>query len=336
MRPALLIALAAACSSPPAKPAPAPPPRPAPPLVATSEPLDGAAQDATQEGVPPAPAADAGTAAERDAPGARRLLGRVAGIPIAPEDLLLEWQAFDSRQLWLSLEKLIATRLAFAEAQRLGIRLQPDAVDARSASERRRAEEELERANPGKSAAEVIEVELGQDPERYFDRLREGIVRQLLAERAVRAWTLSNEHVAIRLIVVPEGEMEGVRARLAAGEEFAALAREASVDDSAEDGGWVPFVVRQELSPLARLAFATPIGEVGGPIPASGHEVLIRVEERAEPLDGDWSALRAPVEKSLAEEPVREGEFLHWKLAMERRYPVDLSPLVDLLGLARR
>ena len=33
------------------------------------------------------------------------------------------------------------------------------------------------------------------------------------------------------------------------------------------------------------------------------------------------------------EYPVRDGEFVHWKLNMERRYPIDVEPLKQLLGI---
>ena len=36
-----------------------------------------------------------------------------------------------------------------------------------------------------------------------------------------------------------------------------------------------------------------------------------------------------------AEHPVQDGEFMHWKLMMEKRYPIDLGPLWTLVGAAR-
>ena len=33
--------------------------------------------------------------------------------------------------------------------------------------------------------------------------------------------------------------------------------------------------------------------------------------------------------------PVADSEFVHWKLTMEGRYPIDLGPLWSLIGAAR-
>ena len=87
-----------------------------------------------------------------------------------------------------------------------------------------------------------------------------------------------------------------------------------------------------DLPPRPRLAFQTPPGELGGPLPTADHVFLIRVEEKRAPLEGDWPAVREAVGASLAEHPVLDSEFLHWKLAMEKRYPIDMRPLIDLLG----
>ena len=97
----------------------------------------------------------------------------------------------------------------------------------------------------------------------------------------------------------------------------------------------VPFVVAQERSPLARAAFETPVGEIAGPMPIADHQFWIRVEEKRAPLEGDWDALETTVEASLAEHPVEDAEFVHWKLTMEARYPIDLGPLWSLIGASK-
>ena len=124
--------------------------------------------------------------------------------------------------------------------------------------------------------------------------------------------------------------------RLAQGEDFSALAREYSVDESAVNEGLVPYLVRQEHSPLARVVFDAAIGEVVGPVPAAGHHFLCRVEQRRPAISGAWTSLRGPVEDSLRTAPVEESEFLHWKLEMERRYAVDLAPLLERLEVSPR
>lgn len=263
-------------------------------------------------------------------------LGWIAGQPLEAEELLLEWGDVASRELYLVIDKLVAARLALAEAARLGIRLAPEAVEQRFGAEREKLSKEVARGKKARTLEEFIQGELGFEPARYLERVRRATIRQMLAERAVRAASLAGESVGLRLIVVAsEEQREAVRAALAEGRAFAEVAHEFSVDDSKKDGGLVPFVMPEERSPLARLAFQTAVGEVAGPLPISDHHFWVRVEERRAPLEGDWSRIEAPVEASLARYPVGDAEFVHWKLAMEGRYPIDLGPLWSLIGAAR-
>jgi parvulin-like peptidyl-prolyl isomerase len=263
-------------------------------------------------------------------------LGWIAGKPLEAEELLVEWGDASSRELWLVIDKLVAARLALAEAERLGIRLAPEAVEERFAADRARLEKEIARTGKERPLEEFIEERLGFEPKRYLERVRRATIRQMLAERAVRVASFAEESAALRLIVVETPEaVEAVKAALAAGEAFADVARARSVDDSKDQGGLVPFVLPEERSPLARLAFQTPVGEVAGPLPVGDHQFWVRVEEKRPALEGDWATIGDRIEASLAQHPVGDAEFVHWKLTMERRYPIDLGPLWSLVGAAR-
>ena len=267
---------------------------------------------------------------------AHQPLGWIAGEPLEPEELLVEWGDAASRELWLVINKLVSARLALAEAGRLGIRLAPEAVEERYASERAKLLKQIEKEAKGRSLEEFIQSELGFEPSRYLERVRKGTIRQMIAERAVRANSLASDSVTLRLIVAANEEgAEKVRAALASGRAFADVASELSVDDSRRNGGLVPYLVKEERSPLARLAFETPVGEVAGPVPIADHQFWIRVEERHTPLEGDWSVVQAPVEDSLKRFPIDDPEFAYWKMIMERRYPIDLGPLGSLIGATR-
>jgi hypothetical protein len=281
------------------------------------------AQEAAE---PPAPKAFAPTP-----------LGTVAGLPLHAEELLVEWGDASSREMWLILDKLVAARLALAEADRLGIKIAPEEVEQRYTVEREKLEKEIARdGEPKRTLEDFIARKLGFEPQRFLERVRRATVRQMLAERAVRAASLAEENASLRLIVVGDDEaVEAVRAALAGGQDFGEVARAHSVDDSKEDGGLVPIVVADERSPLARLAFETPVGETAGPLPIQGHHFWIRVEERRAPLEGDWAQVEQAVEASLARYPVGDPEFVRWKLTMERRYPIDLEPMWKLIGAAR-
>lgn len=321
-----------AAPSPPA--AAATPPAALPP--ATVPPVAASASEPASEPAPAAPAPEPPSQGEPPRKPEPTPLGWIAGQPLEAEELLLEWGDASSRELWLVIDKLVASRLALAEAERLGIRLAPEAVEQRFAAERAKLEKEIARGGQERPLEEFIEQRLGFDARRYLERVRRATIRQMLAERAVRVASLSGDSAALRLIVVQTPEaVEAVRAALAAGTDFAQVAREHSVDDSKADGGLVPFVVPEERSPLARLAFQTTVGEVAGPLPVGEHQFWIRVEEKRPPLEGDWAAIGARIEQSLVEHPVGDAEFVHWKLTMERRYPIDLGPLWSLIGAAR-
>jgi hypothetical protein len=346
-----LLALAA-CAAPEQR-EPPPPPRPAPEIAA---PVAGPAaraerggsllDPATEAQAPPAAPETSQSAPDqepqpetRPAPapaGAERPIGWVAGQPIPAEELLLEWGDVASRELFLIVDKLVSVRLTLAEAARLGVRLAPEAVELRFQEDRKELERGLERSGKKRTLEEYIRKDLGFEPERYLERVRRATIRQMLAERVVRLNSLGSESLALRLIVVPdEARMAEVQAALGAGRDFAEVAREFSVDDSKARGGLVPFVVAQERSPLARIAFQTPVGETAGPVESADHLFLLRVEERRTPLEGDWRALEETIEASLRDYPVTESEFLNWKLAMEGRYPIDLEPLRELVGAER-
>lgn len=342
-------------------PTPAPPLSGAPPATSSPEAADAGAQAAPaateaasaasdslaspgsvptrQDAAPaeepePAPASAPRTSEDGEDPGASAPLGWVAGQPLSAEDLVVEWHRIAGREVWLVLEKLVATRLAYAEAARLGLRLAPEAVELRVDGELARVKQEVAEKAPGLDFEQFVEREFSEPLERYVELLRVGTIRQMLAERVARSWTLENESRSLHVIVVEEAELAAaLLERAKNGEDFVALAREFSVDDSKERGGWVPYVVRQETSPLARLAFTTAPGELGGPleIEASGHHVIVRVGAARAPLEGDWAQVGPEVEESLARDPLSDSEFLHWKLAMERRYPIDVGPLEALL-----
>ena len=71
---------------------------------------------------------------------------------------------------------------------------------------------------------------------------------------------------------------------------------------------------------------------MAGPLPTSGRYVILRVEEKRAPQEGPWSTIRGAIEASLVAQPVKDSEFVHWKLAMERRYPIDLEALEKVLA----
>lgn len=318
MKPLLLIALAVtACAAPREKSVSSTPPRPAPELEVGPQVAEG-------EPPPEQEAKEAGGEA----------LAWIAGDPIGTDEFLAHLLHRESRLVFDTLDRLVTARLALLEAGRLGARLDPALVDARLAADKARMQELLSQS--GLEVDRYLVEKLGLDPSRYFELMRDELVQQLLTERVMRAWTLGQERTEVRVIVTAtREEVDAVRARLDAGEDFAELAGELSVDPSSKVGGRLPPVIRSEMSPLSRLAFQTELGQLGGPIEQDGHWVLIRPEERPEPLAGPWEEIGPAVEADLAENPVEDPEYWQWRAAMTRRYQTDLSPLLERAGEPR-
>ncbi len=247
---------------------------------------------------------------------------------------MLEWHDYSSQDLFLVLEKLVTMRLALAEAQRFGLRLEPELVEQTFAAERERVEAEFLAANPGRDFEDHIRVDLGIQPDSYYGRLRVATIRQMIAEAVVRTWTFENEWARVRIVAVqtPE-EMQAIQTELAGGADFGTLAAQRSIHASGRENGLIPFLVRQEASLLSVAAFAAGAGETTGPFEIGGAQVLMRVEELHQAKTGGWPVLGELARRSLVEHPINDTEFLNWKLTMEQRYPIDVTPLKELLGV---
>lgn len=309
------------------------PPREAPALSSGS--LESAKQG------PPAADTSSAAAAPAAAPvastgssAAPAVLGYVSGRPIELEELMLHWMHRNSREVGEYVDTIVASHMAGLESDRLGLELDPVQVEQRYQEARRSIEAEIQRGGSGMSLETFVESQLGLDPEAYLGRVRHETLRQLEAEKVVRAWVLSRERATVRVIVTPDEEsMTTVLDGLAAGEDFGELAREHSIDETARRGGLVPSLVRSDQSPLSSLAFTSKEGDVAGPIDEpSGRRILIKVERLHEPVTGSWSEVGEQVEFSLGERPVEDSEFLQWRVAMERRFEVDLRPFLRMVG----
>lgn len=89
--------------------------------------------------------------------------------------------------------------------------------------------------------------------------------------------------VNVAAMEAARAEVEAVRARIAAGEDFAVVAGEVSDSSSRANGGLVGPINTAELSSLVREAIADlQPGEVSEPIETSAGFVLLKVEDRLE------------------------------------------------------
>lgn len=135
----------------------------------------------------------------------------------------------------------------------------------------------LLRDNSGLSEAEYREI------------IRRQLVRAALSDYLAEQVETVDEQVHARHILVEtEAEIREVKDRLDAGEDFAAVAAEVSLDTSnKDDGGDLGFFPRGAMvSEFEDVAFSTPVGEVSEPFQTQfGWHVLQVLEKENRELD---------------------------------------------------
>lgn len=259
------------------------------------------------------------------------VLARVAGAPVTSGDLFARLLHRESPTVFDTLDRMVTARLALLEAGRLGVVLDPAAVDREVAADMASMRSVLEKA--GLETERYLREELGLDPGRYFDLMRDEVVERMMTERVMRAWILAQPRVVLRVIATEdEAACAAAKARIEAGESFADVASDVSIDPSALEGGRLPPMVRSEYSPISRLAFQTPVGELGGPMGMDRGFVLIQPVEVLPAETGGWAVVGERVEADLEATPPVDAEYWQWRAAMGRRYEVDMTPLLELAG----
>ncbi|MEQ1771253.1 MAG: peptidylprolyl isomerase [Devosia sp.] len=111
-----------------------------------------------------------------------------------------------------------------------------------------------------------------------------------------------NEEVhALHILVTSEDDAKGIKAALDAGGDFAALAKDKSIDPSAKqnggDLGFVPYW--QVVKPFADAAFALKDGETSAPVQSQFGWHVIRVTERRPATKPTLDELRGQIAQQL-------------------------------------
>ncbi len=282
----------------------------------------------------PDPAAQTAEATKEKPAQPARLDGvaKVGGRTISTQALLERLWVRDNSLAREMVEHLVFAELALLEAERIGIALDPAQVDATLGRAKSALEAKLQQAGQDLTFEEHVRKNLSMDPKRYERALRRDAIVQLLLERCVRVWFAEQGVARVRAVEI-EGEatLAAFQRGMAAGSSLEALARQHAARDR-ESGGRQLVLARAESNELARLAFATAPGTIGGPLAFDGRALFLEVQSLEPPREGDWERIGAEVESGLGTNPLSEFEFAQWRDAMLRRYPVDLSPMLDAVG----
>ena len=127
------------------------------------------------------------------------------------------------------------------------------------------------------------------------EELRELLKAQLLRDQMIAEITKDTkpeaEQVWARhILVATEEEAKAVRARLAAGEDFAALAKELSTDTSNKDNGgdlqW--FSKEAMVAPFSEAAFSMQVGDISDPVQSTfGYHIIQVLGHEVRPLTAE-------------------------------------------------
>lgn len=256
----------------------------------------------------------------------------VGGVEIGVDEFLAECLHEDSGLMRRVLEDVVLSRLIELEAERLQVVLPDDELALAQATMLAQMADQIEEDSPGVGLDAWISTRLGLEPLQFKARLEGRVARELLAPRVVRAWFLGQERAEIRLLLAEDlASAESALARHAGGEDFGELAKELSIDISANEGGRAAPVIRGETL-LSVVAFETPVGEIAGPLEQQVGWLLVEVISRVEGDPALWGVIREEVERSLVERGVENPEFWQWKERMQRAYSVDITPMFLLAG----
>jgi hypothetical protein len=261
------------------------------------------------------------------------LLGRVGGEPLLTSEFLRRLWLHDGGSAREVVEQMVFARLVLFEADRLGAQIGPKMVDSAVAKAIEAIEKRLADKGSKLSFDEHVRRNLEVDPQAYRATMRNDAIVSLLAERCVRAWELESGLCRVRISEFREREkLEAAQAEMAAGKSFEAVAAAHGLGEDEAAGYTAVPIVRTESQELARVAFATAVGAVGGPVEQSGAWLLFKVDGREEGREVRWPGDGPAIETSLEREPLQNVEYVQWRTAMTRRYQLDLAPFLDLVS----
>lgn len=227
------------------------------------------------------------------------------------------------------LRKLVHDEVVRLETKRLGVTARSEDVESgvREALETLGKQVSLEYAGK-KTLEQFLEQDLRTTRPRYEAQLRRFVLARLLFERVLRFEQMQEDRVVCRVVSV--GSLEKAQellAKLREGADFEAIAKQESLAPNREQGGKLPPFGRDYEHPIAKIAFDTPLGGLGGPVeePRPGGETwfhVLRVIEKIPARKLDPAEAEAEIRKGLLDRPVEDWEYAAWMKRMEKRYSV--------------
>lgn len=137
----------------------------------------------------------------------------------------------------------------------------------------------------------------------YFDASITGAVSDADAKKIydekIATMKPTQEVHARHILVATEDEAKAVKKRVDGGEDFAAVATEASKDKNAEGGDLGFFARGQMLKPFEDAAFALDVGEISEPVQTKFGWHVIKVEEKRDQQPPSFDEVKAAIMTQL-------------------------------------
>jgi len=221
------------------------------------------------------------------------------------------------------LDQLIDRKVLMQEARRLGQAATDSEVDRRLTAIREQfgSEEAFQEALAARNLSLLNlreRIRVDQTVNRILEMLAE---REQVREEEIQDYFSKHrgelglpEQVHVRHILVrTEAEAKVVQGKLQRGGDFAALARQHSMDlDTREKGGDLGFIAPgQYEEAFTKVAFTLQPGQVGGPVKTSQGYHLIQVLERRPAKSAVYEEVRERIQQTLRQQKAEE-RFDQW------------------------
>jgi peptidyl-prolyl cis-trans isomerase C len=166
---------------------------------------------------------------------------------------------------------------------------------------------------------------------RQIDKQLTDEVLKKAYDESIKSFKAEDQVRARHILVPTKEEADKLLARLKKGEDFAALAKEASKDGSASSGGDLGFFGKgQMVKPFEEAAFGLKMGEVSkAPVQSQFGWHLIKVEERKPSTPPSFEESKAELKESRSRELADKIVADLRKDAKIERFDLDGKPLSD-------
>ena len=303
-------AVADATSGADESPSPAPPPANDPP------PLTGRSLGVADLAVVPA--------------GGGSRLAAVGDDAITTDDLCSVLFLSQTEMVFAALEQAIQRRLLLKEADRHGITVRDHALADEVDRVLQQQDDEFKlSAGPGADFEQFIESRYGTSASTYRGAVEKRVLEELLLARLVRYQARQRDRIELRMIVVDDRALaDEIVEKLGQGANFAALAKQHSMDASSEAGGLYPPVPADVQNPVLAGVESLAVGQSSDVVAfqreGKAYYRVLKLERRHPADRRPFAAQESTIASELDERPLQLLEILEWEARMRAEYPIEV------------